>query len=343
MSESTRSGGRKRQPSWLTGEEPDARATEETPTEAQAGKSASRRGPLADATDEPPQAERVAGENADEGVPTATIPRVTPSDGASGAARGSAGGNSISEVVGRLRTNLTPALLALLVLAILLVFFWFVFLRGGGSSEESSASQAGNREQAPLAEQASPQAGGVDDTGIVFSGLDESADEAMLQGAGLEWEGSVAQKDGGAGETLTLKGPTAVQIQRGFEVDNSDVESGVYALAQDDGSVLHVATHTYQLVTQQQDEEPKEEVVREITLGTIFDLEEANLRQSGFYIDRHEQGSPKTLRTYYRGPDFSEKNSYEVSFTAPTGTPVPLLVGYREEGKDNRQTNRGEE
>ena len=128
--------------------------------------------------------------------------------------------------------------MALLVLVVLLVVFWFVFLRGGGETNETPTDQGSGEEKAPLAAQPSPEAGGVDNTGIVFGRLDEGGDKATLQGAGLDWEGSITPKDDGAGETITLEGPTAAQVERGFEVENSDVDSGVYALAQDDGSVL---------------------------------------------------------------------------------------------------------
>lgn len=344
----------KKKPAWLTGEESEA-------PEPQRGPAGGRRAPLADddtseipATDNPAAEEEASERLVDSPRPgdtaTATIPRVTPKQQASGEPGGvrtgdqaRSGGNSLVEIVQRLRANPGPALMALMVLVVLLVVFWFVFLRGGGETVQNPAGNEGGGEKAPLAAQPSPEAGGADATGIVFGRLYEGGDKATLQGAGLDWEGSITPKDDGAGETITLKGPTAAQVERGFEVDNSDVDSGVYALAQDDGSVLHVATHTYQLVSQQQDKEADEQIEREITFGTIFDLEGGNLRQSGFYVDRHEPGSPKTLRTYYKGPDFNPKDSYEVSFKAPKGTPVPLLVGYRDKGQDSQQSNQGEE
>ena len=346
----------KKKPKWLTGEEGDSPEQ----VEPQRGPSGSRKGPLADDdTSEIPVTDNPAAEEASERLvssprpgdaPTATIPRVTPTQasGASGGVEAGSpsrtGGNSPAEIVQRLRSNPGPALLALLALVVLLVVFWFVFLRGGGEASEAPENNEGGGEDAPLAAQSSLEAGGVDETGIVFSGLQESGDTATLQGAGLDWEGSITEKDGDAGETITLNGPTAAQVERGFEVENTDVDSGVYAVGQDDGSVLHVATHTFQLVDQQQDKETDEQIVREITYGTIFDLEGGDLRQSGFYVDRHpEQGSAKTLRTYYRAPDFDPEDSYEVTFNARKGTPVPLLVGYRDGEQENQQGNGGEE
>lgn len=341
----------KKKPKWLTGEDTGALEPRSRP--------AGRQGPLAEddmseiRVAEHEAAERLVGSPRSDGDATAAVPRVTPTQtsGAAGGVSGGAqaggqpnsGGNSQSKIIQRLRANPAPALLALLVLVVLAAFFWFVFLRGGGEANEAPADGRGGGGEAPLAAQPSPETGGVNETGIVFDGLDEGGDKASLQGAGLDWEGSITKKEGGAGETITLEGPTAAQIERGFEVDNSDVDSGVYALAQDDGSVVHVDTHTYQLVSQQQDEEADEQIEREITLGMIFDLKGGNLKQLGFYVDRHEAGSPKILRTYYRGPDFDPKDSYEVSFNGPKGTPVPLLVGYRDKGQESQQSKQGEE
>lgn len=356
MSDTTRP--QKKKPDWLTGEEADA-------PKPQSGPTGQQKGPLAeDDTGEIPESnnpdveeeasERLVSRPRPDNTATETIPRVTPTQ-ASEAAGGTpddvrtggqarSGGNSPLEIVQRLRANPAPALLVLLVLVVLLGVFWFVFLRGGGETNEAPTDKGSGGGDAPLAAQPSPEAGGVDNTGIIFSSLEEDGDNASLQGAGLDWDGSVTKKDAGAGETLTLEGPTAAQVERGFEVDNSDIDSGVYALAQDDGSVLHVATHTYQLVAQQEDNEADEQIEEEITFGTIFDLEGGNLSQPSFYIDRHpEPGSPKTHRTYYKGPDFNPKDSYEVTFNAPKGTPVPLLVGYQDKGQQDQQSNQGEE
>lgn len=330
----------KKKPAWLTGEEA-------APPEPPISHKRQSHGPLA----EDETSELVAAATRDEarqGSPeasTATIPRVTPAPaeqtGTESGAGANSGGNSPAELLQKLRANPAPAFLALLVLLVLAGFFWFVFLRGGGEADKASGS--GGPEKAPLAAHTSPAAGGVDDTGIVFNRLDDDGKTAALQGAGLQWEGSVTKKDNGAGESITLEGPTAAQIERGFEVDNSDIDSGVYALAQDDGSVLHVDTHTYQLVDRQRDKEADEQIEREITLGTIFDLQNGDLNQLGFYIDRPDPDSPKTTRTYYPGPDLDPKDFYKVSFNAPKGTPVPLLVGYHGKGQENRPPDKKRE
>ena len=228
----------KKKPAWLTGEEASVPEPQSRPANQ-------RKGPLADedtgeiqesnnpATREE-ASERVVGSPRQSGAATETIPRLktTQASEASGGGQTRSGGNSPLEIVQRLRANPAPALLVLLVLVVLLVVFWFMFLRGGGGTNEAPQSEGSGEEETPLAAQPSPEAGGVDETGIIFSSLEENGDSAALEGAGLDWEGSVTEKDGGTGETITLEGPTAAQVERGFEVDNSDVDSGIFALAQ---------------------------------------------------------------------------------------------------------------
>jgi len=152
---------------------------------------------------------------------------------------------------------------------------------------------------------------GIEDTGVVFGGLKTEDGVARLEGAGLKWEGEVEAGD--AGETITLKGPTAAQVRRGFEMPRSSIQSGVFAVAQEDGVILHVAFHTF------------EAAGTEVTQGSIFAVEDDRLDFTGYYRDERQRGSEKVVRTYM--PPSGE--NYRVSFEVPKGTPVPLLVGFR--------------
>lgn len=151
----------------------------------------------------------------------------------------------------------------------------------------------------------------VQTTGIAFGNLEVEEDEARLSTSdGLVWEGSVAA--GEEGETITLSGPTAAQIKRGFELPGSSVQSGTYAIAEPDGRVVHVTFNTFRAGGS------------EVTQGSIFAIERDRLVHSGFYRDEREPGSEELVRTYM--PPGEE--NYRVSFAAPEGTPVPLLVGF---------------
>jgi len=176
----------------------------------------------------------------------------------------------------------------------------------GGTEESSQGTPPG--QSARYSDAASS---GIEDTGVVFGGLKTEDGVAILEGAGLRWEGEV--EAGESGETITLEGATAAQIRRGFEMPHSSIQSGVFAVAQEGGEVLHVTFHTFDAAG------------TEVTQGSIFAVEDDRLDFTGYYRDERERGGEKVVRTYM--PPGGE--NYRVSFEAPEGTPVPLLVGFR--------------
>jgi hypothetical protein len=326
MSESTTPRTKKKRPSWLSDEEAHAAG----PARRPAG---GRGGPLAeDDTGEMPNVERArAGERHDErpaAAPAETVPRVSVLDaGGRPGEEQRAARPSAAELVERLRASPAPAVMVALASVVLVALFWFLFLGGGGEAGEQSAA-GGDSPDRVIGAQRSPGdpfgGGPVRDSGVVFGALQEDGGEATLDGAGLHWSGTVTEKEGEAGQTVTLEGPTAAQLERGFDLGPSGVETGVYAVAQDGGQVLHVTTHTFV---------PKEEgrEAEEMTLGTVYALEEGELGGYAYYLDRREPGSNRVTRTYVRPGE----SSYRVSYEAPpaaeggTGTFVPLLVGWR--------------
>lgn len=324
MPESTKTIKKKR-PAWLNGEDA-AQAPKPGSRPATGGK-----GPLAEGdTSEIPTA--VVPPPADEavtGAPTKAMPQVS----ASGAGeRSSVSASPQGGIMERLRSNPVPLLLILVVLAALV---WFLFLGDGGGSGETGEQQAG----VPGQSTEDPFGGGpVRESGVVFSALEESGDDVELAGAGLDWEGSVAEKQGGSGETVTLEGATAAQIERGFDLDASDVETGVYAVAQENGQVLHVTTQTF--VPQEEGAEAEE-----LTLGTVYALDDGELSGFAYYLDQRQEGSDTVTRTYVRPGQSSYRVSYEAEPTEAAdaddrnGTFVPLLVGWRgfEDGSTSEQ------
>jgi hypothetical protein len=209
---------------------------------------------------------------------------------------------------GRLPERTRRRLLAagLAALALLIVLYGARMLPFFGGSEEpghlTPPGQSARYSDAPSS--------GIEDTGVVFGGLKTENGSASLEGAGLRWEGEI--EAGEAGETTTLEGPTAAQIRRGFELPRSSIQSGVFAVAQEGGEVLHVTFHTFDAAG------------TEVTQGSIFAVEDDRLDFTGYYRDERERGS-EVVRTYM--PPGGE--NYRVSFQAPEGTPVPLLVGFR--------------
>lgn len=206
----------------------------------------------------------------------------------------------------RTRRLLSAAVLAVLILLIVLYGARMLPFFGGTEEESSQGAPSG---QSDRYSGATPS--GIEDTGLVFGGLKTENGSASLEGAGLKWKGEV--EAGEAGETITLEGPTAAQIRRGFEMPHSSIKSGVFAVAQEGGEVLHVTFHTF------------EAAGTEVTQGSIFAVGDDRLDFTGYYRDERKRSSKKVVRTYM--PPGGE--NYRVSFEAPKGTPVPLLVGFR--------------
>ena len=331
----------KKKPTWLTGEPEEDRVVGQQTPRVGSGK-----GPLAeDDTGNLLTAENVrtavAEEDAD--AQTRTVPRVgMPEVGASASDPPPAGGNSVREILERLRENPLPLIVATVALFVSVGVLWIVFGGGGGDSQttqRSPSERADGRQPLP----ANPFAGGpVSDSGVAFEPLRESGDAAALSGAGLEWSGSVSEKEGGQGQTLTLDGPTAAQLERGFDVGVYDVEPGVYAVAQrDSGEVLHVTMQN--LVPQDQ-----ERASEEMTLGTVLAFDGGEFSGFAYYLDKREEGSDRVTRTYVR----PGQEPYRVSYEAPVmkqaedsgdrnGAFVPLLVGWRG-FEDDHTTGGGE-
>lgn len=274
----------KKRPSWLADREPQGAASL----------------PVGEATEPRPDRDaRAGGASAQR---TRTLPRVAPGRDERRAPEEPAGTNQegTGPLPGRLRDGrLAVAVLAVAVLVAVLAGVGLV----SGGEQETGAPPGGG-----AVRQADP---GVRETGLAFGRLEVDGGKASLEGAGLSWEGDVAAGEGG--ETITLRGPTAVQVRRGFELPGSSVQSGVFAVAPEDGLVLHVGFQTFRAGAS------------EVTQGSIFAVEDDRLVASGYYRDEREPGSETVIRTYM--PPDGER--YRVSFEAPQGTPVPLLVGWR--------------
>lgn len=311
MSKST-----KKRPAWLA--------------EGQAREKGGRADPDAD-TGEIPAVERAAGEK-----DTATQVLDPPARDTGGASPGGTAGaddapaarpappsdkpsglRTIREALGALpqRTRRWLLLAGMVVVVVLVLFSGYrLLIEGPSEGQGATTGTSGAASGAP----ADPalRASGVQDTGAVFGALKAEDGSASLEGAGLSWQGEV--EEGETGRTITLKGPTAVQIREGFEMPASSITSGVYAVAQGGaqggagGEVLHVTFHTFEADD------------TEVTQASIFAVREDSLEFSGYYRDERQDGSEKVVRTYMPPGG----GNYRVSFEAPPGTPIPLLVGF---------------
>ena len=220
-------------------------------------------------------------------------------------------GKSLREWFARALPTPRSRLVALMATLLVLGLFLLLHGLGGGSSSDTSNASAPPAAPSAKASPSAPADSKVVDTGITFGDLSTKGGKASLSGAGLTWDGSVTS--GESGQTITLKGPTAVQIRQGFEMPRSSIQSGVFAVAQQGGDVLHVVFNMFQAGD------------TEITQGSIFAVKDDKLVYSGYYRDERKTASDTVIRTYMPPGG----RNYRRSFKAPKGTPIPLLVGFK--------------
>ncbi len=307
----------KSRPAWLTGGVPGGgrtEAAEQTPREK-----AGRRGPLAEETSR--ATETGMGTTVGAGGGGGELPRQylgglgyeghkTPAGDGGNAGAGSGAVSPKLDGIGELIRE-KWRFVALGLLGVLIAIYGLLTIFGGGEQAAQAPESGG---PSPARQEAQGEA---IDSGIAFSELDKSGDgEATLEAGDLSWEGEAVA--GEEGETITLQGPTAAQFERGFQLAHSEVESGTYAVAQEEGPVIHVETHTFRVGE------------TELTQGSIFAIEDDALVDDGFYLDERESGSGRVVRTYF-DPQ-GDYPPYQVAFEAPERTPVPLLVGWRGPG-----------
>lgn len=232
---------------------------------------------------------------------------------AAGGSFGKAIGDGLNRALPTPRSRLFALMGALLIVGIVIVLYGLGVGSSDAPPESPAASPPANASaKASLASPQAPADSKVVDTSVTFGGLNTTKDgKASLSGAGLNWDGSVSK--GKSGETITLKGPTAVQIRQGFEMPRSSIQSGVFAVAQQGGDILHVVFNTFEAGD------------TEITQGSIFAVKDDKLVFSGYYRDQRKTASDTVIRTYM--PPGGQ--NYRRSFKAPEGTPIPLLVGFK--------------
>lgn len=190
----------------------------------------------------------------------------------------------------------------------------------GGSEEPAPAGEAASndgapREAAPAPGEPAPHEGSVKDTGIVVEEPVVKDDGTYYLRAGeIAWKGKLENTE--TGEELTLEGPTASQFKRSVTLEQGSVTTGVFGRAEPNKPILHATFHR---VTLGDSEE---------TSGTYKAIDaDAGVIVDGTYSDARD--GQKVVRTYTEhAPGSSDYRSYRVSFEAPVGVPIPVLVGW---------------
>jgi hypothetical protein len=221
-------------------------------------------------------------------------------------------GEEEKDLLAALREKWYLLLGAATVFVLLVVFVPRIFSAGAGDAlpPEPEANER------PAQQAAAPE---VEDTGVVFraEAPDDEGNIELLAGE-KEWSGKLEASDGG-GEILTLEGPTAAQFKRGFELESGAVTTGVFAVAEPEGPVVHA---TFQRTSTGTDE---------YSSGTYYVISGGEAVLEGSYTDvRPDPESDRIVRSYEErtpGEPGSEK-TFSVSFEAPEGIPIPELVGW---------------
>lgn len=194
----------------------------------------------------------------------------------------------------------------------------------GGSENAPDASGAG---PAPRQADGSGTQGGspttpfgaegltVRDTGVVFRQPVVKADGTYYEGAGeIAWKGEKEATD--TGTEYTLEGPTAAQFKTSVALPNGSITTGVFGRAAPGKPMFHATFHR---TTMGQEE---------VTTGTYYALDGSRVIVEGTYADTRDGDT--VTRTYSEAAPGSESfNRYAVSFEAPAGALIPVLVGWK--------------
>ena len=155
----------------------------------------------------------------------------------------------------------------------------------------------------------------VRDTGVVFQQPVVKADGTYFEGAGeIAWKGKKEATD--TGTQYTLEGPTAAQFKTSVALPNGSITTGVFGRAAPGKPMFHATFHRTTMGEE------------ETTTGTYYALDGSRVIVEGTYSDARDGDT--ITRTYSEAAPGSDRlNRYAVSFEAPAGALIPVLVGWK--------------
>jgi hypothetical protein len=228
-----------------------------------------------------------------------------------------------------------PITVPLVLLCVGIFVFATIFTGGGQSGEEIASSKSGSG--GGKGEPAEKAGGGAKSIPLYESGLtfdySQKDGKATLNAGDLTWEGEVTEGgEDSPKETVTLAGPTAAKINRGYEMDGGSDEPGkvetmTYAVEAEDAPDIHA---TYQRFSGHTSNGPVDAPNGSYSVTA----DSGDLIAEGNYSDRRtgegEDGN-EVIRTYTETvPGEGEPEQFRVRYEAPEGTPIPALVGWQE-------------
>lgn len=225
-----------------------------------------------------------------------------------------------------------------LVLVCIGIFVFATIFTNGQTNEEIASSEGGSGEgKGKPSQDAGNGTGQVPlyESGLVFDYTQKDG-KATLKAGDLTWEGEVTEGgEDSPKEAVTLAGPTAAKINRGYEMDGGSDEPGqvetmTYAVEAEDAPDIHA---TYQRFSGHTSKGPVEAPNGSYSVTA----DSGDLIAEGNYSDRRTGGGAagedgnEVIRTYTENvPGEGEPQQFRARYEAPEGAPVPALVGWQE-------------
>lgn len=210
-----------------------------------------------------------------------------------------------------------------------LVLGWWVYstfsggLFGGGAEEAQAPD--GSAPQASAAATAGAEPLTPEETNIVFEKPREpegGQGAYSLKVGQYTWSGEKSVD--GKVEQVVLEGRTAAHFTTAVRLTQGEITTGVFGRAEPGQPLWHA---TFQRTTSGG---------REHTMGTYQAVDAGQVILQGAYTDRVVQDNPEdepdvVVREYVEADPREENPTperYAVTFRAPSGTPIPWLVGW---------------
>lgn len=228
-------------------------------------------------------------------------------------------------------------LIAVPLLLVCIGAFVFATLYTQESSDDELASQDGGAGEQhggaggePVPGEGDPPAVPLYESGLAFE-YSETDGAVELTAGDISWTGEVAttSESEGPTETVTLSGPTAAKIIRGYQMgdesgDNEEVATMTYAVEVEDAPDFYATSQQFSGTD-----------TNGGTLGangsyTVTE-DSGTLIAEGNYSDKRTGNGNEVIRTYTETvPGREESDEFRVRYEAPAEAPIPALVGWQE-------------
>lgn len=185
---------------------------------------------------------------------------------------------------------------------------------GGGGEAEAPPAPAGSQTETRNVTPGTAAPLRVTDTGVVFGEPVIRGDTYYLRAGQIAWKGRTQKTD--TGTEVTLEGPTAAQFKEAVSIPGGSITTGVFGRAEPGKPILHATFHMTEVDG------------REYASGTYYAVGSGSVVVEGTYEDSRD--GQKVTRVYTEhAPGSTDFERYAVTFEAPEGAYIPVLVGWK--------------